>query len=40
MGIVILTNSANGGAIFEPLVRGITGRSLALFKFVRDYFYG
>jgi CubicO group peptidase (beta-lactamase class C family) len=40
MGIVILTNSANGGAIFEPLVREITGRSFALFKFVRDYFYG
>ena len=39
-GIVILTNSANGGAIFEPLIRMITGRSFALFKFVRDYFYG
>ena len=39
MGIVILTNSANGGAIFEPLIRGITGRSLALLTFVRDYFY-
>jgi CubicO group peptidase (beta-lactamase class C family) len=39
MGIVILTNSANGGAIFEPLVRGITSRSFTLFKFVRDYFY-
>jgi CubicO group peptidase (beta-lactamase class C family) len=39
MGMVILTNSANGGTIFEPLVRGITGRSFAVFNFVRDYFY-
>jgi CubicO group peptidase (beta-lactamase class C family) len=39
IGIVILTNSANGGALFEPLVRQITGRSFSLFTFVRDYFY-
>jgi hypothetical protein len=39
MGIVSLTNSAQGGALFEPLVRLITGRRFALFKFVRDYFY-
>lgn len=39
IGIVILTNSANGGALFEPLVGGITGRDFSLFGFVRDYFY-
>ncbi len=38
-GIVILTNSANGGAVFEPLVRWITGRNFSLFQFVSDYFY-
>lgn len=39
IGIVILTNSANGGRLFEPLVRWITGRDFSLFLFVRDYFY-
>jgi CubicO group peptidase (beta-lactamase class C family) len=38
-GIVILTNSANGGALFEPLIHLISGRDLAIFKFVQDYFY-
>jgi len=39
IGMVILTNSANGGALFEPLVRRMTGRDFSLFTFVRDYFY-
>lgn len=39
IGIVILTNSVNGGALFDPLVRWITGRDFSLFKFVRKYFY-
>jgi CubicO group peptidase (beta-lactamase class C family) len=39
-GIVILTNSANGGTLFEPLIRWISGRDFSLFKFVQDYFYG
>jgi len=38
-GIVILTNSANGGTLFEPLIRWIIGRDFALFKFVQGYFY-
>ena len=38
IGIVILTNSANGGALFEPLVRWTTGRDFSLFKFIRSYF--
>lgn len=38
IGIVMLTNSANGGDLFEPLARWITGRNFSLFKFVRDYF--
>jgi CubicO group peptidase (beta-lactamase class C family) len=39
IGLVILTNSANGGVLFEPLVRWITGKNFSLFQFVRDYFY-
>ena len=39
IGIVILTNSADGGTLFEPLARWITGRDFSLFKFVRNYFY-
>jgi hypothetical protein len=39
LGIVILTNSANGGILFEPVSTLITGRNFSLFKFARDYFY-
>jgi CubicO group peptidase (beta-lactamase class C family) len=38
-GIVILTNSANGSALFEPLIRWSIGRDFAVFKFVQGYFY-
>jgi hypothetical protein len=38
-GIVILTNSANGGTFFEPVIRWIIGRDLSVFKFVQGYFY-
>ncbi len=38
-GIVLLTNSANGGALFEPLVHCVTGERFALFNFAQAYFY-
>lgn len=39
IGLVVLTNSANGGALFEPLVGWMTGGNFSVFEFVRDYFY-
>ena len=38
-GIVILTNSANGGAVFEPIVGELIDGDFSVFKFVQDYFY-
>jgi len=39
LGLVILTNSAKGGALFEPLGSWLISRPLALFPFVQAYFY-
>jgi CubicO group peptidase (beta-lactamase class C family) len=39
LGIVMLTNSANGGALFEPIVEWLIGGNFSVFKFVQHHFY-
>lgn len=40
VGMVILTNSAHGGALFEPVVERVFEKRFSLFRFVQEYFHG